>query len=371
MTKPNNMNPTTLPRRTVGEWTIRSQHVYSEPFADVAVDAVFTAPSGQTLTVPAFYDGDNTWRVRFNPGEAGAWSMRTVAVPADPDLAIERFFEVTEHAARGFLQATPGQAWGFAYESGEPAFILGDTTYNLFGAAHCDLDAGGFMRRRSQQGFNLLRVRVPVSPFHPPDGYNDWQTRRTWAWGGSEQSPRFDRFNLDYFETVDRMVNLAESLGLGLEMIMEAWGFEFPFNSRNIFVPEWEELWLRYLIARYDAYNCLYFWTPMNEYEYYPNGDWHHKPVSDRWAMRISRWIKRAAQHGHIVSIHNGPRLPAFAQRFAADPEAIDAVMFQEWGSNDRERGWLAAGIEESDRAESWRLAWLGRLRRVRLRAQR
>lgn len=167
MTKPNNMNPTTLPRRTVGEWTIRSQHVYSEPFADVAVDAVFTAPSGQTLTVPAFYDGDNTWRVRFNPGEAGAWSMRTVAVPADPDLAIERFFEVTEHAAHGFLQATPGQAWGFAYESGEPAFILGDTTYNLFGAAHCDLDAGGFMRRRSQQGFNLLHVARAGQPLPP------------------------------------------------------------------------------------------------------------------------------------------------------------------------------------------------------------
>lgn len=60
---------------------------------------------------------------------------------------------------------------------------------------------------------------------------------------------------------------------LGLEMIMEAWGFEFPFNSRNIFVAEWQELWLRYLIARYDVFNCVYFWTPMNEYEYYPDGN--------------------------------------------------------------------------------------------------
>ena len=56
---------------------------------------------------------------------------------------------------------------------------------------------------------------------------------------------------------------------------MEGWGFEFPFNHRTWFTAEWEELWLRYLIARYDAYNCVWFWTPLNEYEYYPNGDWH------------------------------------------------------------------------------------------------
>ena len=130
-------------------------------------------------------------------------------------------------------------------------------------------------------------------------------------------------------------------------MIAEAWGFEFPFNSRQIFTPEWEELWLRYLIARYDAFNCVYFWTPLNEYEYYPNGDWHYKPLADRWVMRIARWIKAVASHGHLVSVHNGPREPAFAHRFRADPRAIDAIMFQDWGARDAQNGWLATGIEE------------------------
>jgi hypothetical protein len=146
---------------------------------------------------------------------------------------------------------------------------------------------------------------------------------------------------------VDRVVREAEQLGIGLEVIMEGWGFEFPFNSRDAFLPEWEELWLRYLIARYDAFDCLYFWTPMNEYEHYPDGDWSYKPVADRWAMRISRWIKGVAGHGHVVSIHNGPVEPPFSGRFAADPEAVDAVMFQTWGTRDKQDGWLAAGIEE------------------------
>jgi hypothetical protein len=351
----------TLPRRTAGEWTLRSDQDYKNPFADVAVDALFTGPSGETFAMPGFYDGihgdgAHTWCVRFNPGEPGRWTYRTLSRPTDPDLDQEGTFEVVAAEARGRLKATPGRAWGFQYESGEAVFLLGDTTYNLFGMAHCGGDVEGFLRRRAEQGFNLFRVRAQVSPFHPPEGYSAWQTRRTWPWGGSEQAPQFDRFHLDYFRAVDRVVRLAEELGVGFEMIMEAWGFEFPFNNRAVFVPEWEQLWLRYLIARYDAFNCVYFWTLMNEYEFYPNGDWRYSPVADRWAMRVGRWVKQVAAHDHVISVHNGPRMPPFARRFAADPGAIDAIMFQEWGTRGRDDGWLAAGIEEQIRQslEGW-----------------
>ncbi len=342
-----NLFPPELLFRQVGEWSVASDRRYANPFGDVVFEGAFEGPTGQRFVVPGFYDGDGIWRVRFSPNAIGPWSFHLYARPRNPDLEAEGLFEVRPSLARGYLQATPGKAWGFGYETGEPVMILGDTTYNLFGMAHCGADVQGFVRRRVAQGFNLLRVRLPVSPFHPPEGYSSWQTRRTWPWGGSEQSPLLDRFNLDYFHTVDRVVALAEAEGMGLEMIMEAWGFEFPFNRRDVFIPEWEELWMRYLIARYDAFSCVYFWTPMNEYEYYPDGDWRYNPVADRWAIRISRWLKATAPHGHIVAMHNGPRQPAFAQRFAQDPTAVDAILFQEWGTRDAQRGWLAAGIEE------------------------
>ncbi len=298
--------------------------------------------------MPAFYDGGNTWRVRFSPDEVGTWHLRIRTMPREDLPELETVFQVTPREVRGTLCATPGEAWGFAYSSGEPAFLFGDTVYNLFGMAHCGGDVEGFMRRRAGQGFNLLRVRLPVSPFHPPRGYSDWQTRRTWPWGGSEQAPQFDRFDLSYFTTVDRVVREAESLGLGLEMIMEGWGFEFPFARRDVFLPEWEDLWMRYLIARYDAFNCVYIWTLMNEYEFYPDGDWRYARIADLWAMRRARWVKALAPHGHIVAVHNGPRLPRFADRFRRDPGAIDAIMFQDWGSRDAEHGWLADGIEDT-----------------------
>ena len=222
------------PPRTAGEWAFRSESGYAAPFADVHLDAMFTAASVRTATMPAFYDGDDTWRVRFNPDEVGRWTFRTVARVSDRGLEREGSFHVV-----------PYQSRGFTFESGDPVFVRGDTTYNLFGMAHRGIDVAPFLRRRADQGFNLPRVRLPVSPFHPPAGYSHWQARRTWPWGGSEQAPRFDQINGDYFRTVDGVVRQANALGLGLEMIMEGWGFEFPFNSRQIFLPEWEELWLR------------------------------------------------------------------------------------------------------------------------------
>ena len=166
--------------RSVGEWSLRSDRAYDNPFSDVIVDAAFTAPSGKVVTVPAFYDGEGTWRVRLNPDEVGRWAYRTRSRPADGDLDQEGTFEVSAAEARGFLRSTPGEAWGFCYESGEPAFLLGDTTYNLFGMAHCGGDVEEFLRHRASLGFNLFRVRLQVSPFHGPRGYSAWQTRRTW-----------------------------------------------------------------------------------------------------------------------------------------------------------------------------------------------
>lgn len=333
-------------RRSIIEISAKSSRTYASPFADVTVDGEFTAPSGTVLRHPAFYDGDGTWKLRFNPGETGTWRYRIVTTPEDTELSGEGSFSVTDSEARGFLRSEPGSTTGFRHENGEDVYILGDTTYDLFGMDYCGGDVAGFVNRRAGQGYNLLRIRVPVSRFHPPIGHCEWQVKRCWPWGGSEQSPRFDLFNLDWFRSVDRTVATIGAAGMGIEMIMEAWGFEFPFNHRAWFTAEHEALWLRYLIARYDAYPQVWFWTPLNEYEYHTNGDWNWKPAADRWALRIARWIKATAAHGHPVAMHNGPVMPTFAERFKADPTAVDTIMFQCWGARDRDSGWLASGID-------------------------
>ena len=178
---------TLIPCRHACEWTFHSRYAYQNPFIDVTLDVVFLDPDGKEWVTPAFYDGDGTWRVRFTPRQAGTWSFAGRPLPSDVELARTGQFDVTSDSASGTLCNVPGKGWGFEYESGKPAYLLGDTVYNLFGAAHCGLDVASFLKRRAAQGINLLRVRLPVSPFHPPQGYSHWQTRRTWPWGGSER----------------------------------------------------------------------------------------------------------------------------------------------------------------------------------------
>lgn len=340
--------PAVVPVRTVGEWSLRSTSEYENPFTDVVLTAEFRSPSGARFTVPGFFDGRQTWKVRFSPDEPGHWSYEVGSHPADPQLVERGSFEATARETKGFLRATPGDAWGFRHESGEPVLLLGDTAYNLIAETYMGNDVGPYLRRRAAQGFNLIRVSVSVNAFCPPNALAHWHERRIWAWGGTEASPQLDRFDLDYFRAVDRTVELAEEAGIGLEMIMQMMGWSVPFNNRNLFTAEWEELWVRYLVARYDAYSSVYFWTLMNEYEFYPNGELLYAPTADRWAMRLARVIKDIAPHGHVVSVHSGPEMPPFAHRFRADPDAVDAIQYQTWGTIGEHDGWLAAGIEDT-----------------------
>lgn len=333
---------------SVREWSLTAEDAHENGFTDVVVRARFSAPSGAVSEAEGFFDGDGTWRVRFTPRELGRWHVEISSLPWDRGLHREETFEVAELTGLPFLRSTPEVGWGFSDDRGVPQLIVGDTTYHLVAWAYCGIDVEPFLRRRAEQGFNLLRVRVPVSPFHPPAGHNVWQDRSCWPWGGSEQYPLFDRFNLDYFRVMDGVVQLAESLGIRLELVMEAWSFEFPFNDRGAFTAEWEELWLRYLLARYDASPAVAAWTPMNEYEFYPKGTAGQpaNALSNRWMLRVGRLVRDHSPHGHVLSVHNGPQQPRFAERFAIDPTVVDTVMLQDWGDVSIERGWLAEGLD-------------------------
>jgi len=343
------------------ELTFSTKIEYSNPFAEIDVDCTFRSPSGREVTMPAFYDGGSVWRVRFTPKEIGDWKYKISTSPEDNNLCQQGTFTVEKAGEdRAFLRTCPGKYWGFEYENGKPCFLLGDTVYNLFAAAYCGMDVRSFLKRRKEQGFNIIRVRCMTGPFNHPRGEQDYNqdknsssylTRSTWPWGGNPFKPRFDMFNLEYFHTVDEVFRMVDEFNMGLEVIMQMRGPDYPFNARNVFVAEWEEMWMRYLIARYDAFRSVYIWTLMNEYEYYPDG-YHlsNNPLADRWAIRMARWIKEVAPHQHPVAVHAftpGESSLPFAQRFKRDLRAVDVILFQHWGARDKKNAWLATGIDE------------------------
>jgi len=115
--------------------------VPSNPYdpTEIDISAAFTAPSGEVLTVPAFFmqpmswegrgdpqpDGDPEWRVRFTPTQVGEWVYRVEARTSSGAAQLEEGrFTVLPAAAKGFVRTSPNQRY-FAFQDGSAFFPIG------------------------------------------------------------------------------------------------------------------------------------------------------------------------------------------------------------------------------------------------------
>src|SRR3989338_6945073 len=59
------------------EFSFCSGKAYSDPFNEVQLDVVFTTHDDREKTVPAFWAGDNLWKVRYSSSIMGKYFYRT------------------------------------------------------------------------------------------------------------------------------------------------------------------------------------------------------------------------------------------------------------------------------------------------------
>ena len=120
--------------RCVTEWAYTSGKAYSDPFDDVEFDVVFTDPQGREQRVPAYWAGDQVWRVRYSPAAAGRYTYRTVSSdPTNLELHGQTgVLEVSAYGGDNLLQKhgavrVAADHLHFEHEDGTPFFWLGDT----------------------------------------------------------------------------------------------------------------------------------------------------------------------------------------------------------------------------------------------------
>ena len=69
------------------ELTLTATHPYANPYTDVDVWVDFMHSTGHILRRPAFWDGGQTWKVRFaSPSANGTWSWQSLASVVDAGL---------------------------------------------------------------------------------------------------------------------------------------------------------------------------------------------------------------------------------------------------------------------------------------------
>lgn len=241
-------------------------------FADLAVR--FTAPSGKQVTRPGFYDGGQTYRVRFLPNEEGKWSYATVAQAAGLANG-SGTFEVRKSpdAKNLFLRHGPirvsKDGTHLEHLDGTPFFFLGDTVWNgplLAKRDHWET----FLRDRVDKGFSAIQFVM----------YAPWRTAPTNAEGQVAFAGDKDVvINPDFYRRMDeRMDAIADDGLLSVPVLLWAWSKKDAGQA----LPEADAIRvIRYQLARYQAHPVLWILNGDGKYE----GE-----VADRW-KRIGRAV--------------------------------------------------------------------------------
>jgi hypothetical protein len=279
------------------EFLIRSDSPGDNPFLEAGLSGKFISPSGKTMFINGFYDGDGQWKLRFTPDELGAWSYELRRTGAAAVLKGRLICK--KGPAQGFIGINKENPYAFAYQSGLPFFPMGDTSYGLYDDSPVTAELrNAYLDARRSQSFNFIRIEVCHSHAR---GLKD---KAFWPWGGTADRPDLDRFNPVFFEGLDQLLLQMREKGMSAELILLNF-YRLPFTNTKQWTPERERRWLKYLLARYAAFSNIFMWTISNEYETHPDGAYRlDNPGDVKWAAETAKFITENDPYHHLVTVH-------------------------------------------------------------------
>ncbi len=318
-------------RNCVTEWGFRSARVYDDPFAQLRLDVIVTAPSGREMRVPAFWVGGSAWRVRFASGEVGRHAWRSVCSDeANPDLhEVEGEIEVAEYDgdnplfARGPLQVAENRRY-LEHADGTPFFWLGDTWWMaLCGRLRWPDEFRRLTADRVAKGFSVIQLVAGLYPdmeAFDPRGDNE----AGWPW-----LPDWERINPGWWDLADLRIEWLVSRGL-VPCIFGSWGYYLPWMGVERLKRHWREL-----IARWGAYPvvwCLAGEGVMPWYLHKRTGQAEADESIQRegWTQ-VGRYLREIDPYRRPVTIHPTRR----GRRQVEDDSVLDFEMLQT-GHGDR-----------------------------------
>jgi hypothetical protein len=315
--------------RCATEWAYASGRAYSDPFNDVELDVVFRDPLGQEQRVPAFWAGEQIWRVRYAPPAPGRYTYRTVSSDrTNPDLHGQHgVLEVSAYRGNnplithGRVRVTSDHLH-FEHEDGTPFFWLGDTWWmGLCQRLKWPDDFRTLAADRVQKGFTVIQIIAGLYPDMPPfdpRGANE---------AGYPWQENYARINPHYFDMADLRIQYLVDHGL-LPCIVGCWGYFLPLMGISKIKQHW-----RNLIARWGAFPVIWCLAGEGTMPYYlSKNKAEDAAVQKHGWTDVAEYVRGIDPYHHLVTIHPSRS----ARETVEDPAVLDFDMLQT-GHNDRE----------------------------------
>ncbi len=314
--------------RCVVEWAFTSGKPYSDPFNDLELDVVFTDPQGEEHRVPAFWAGDQTWRIRYSPASQGRYTYRTASTDtANADLHGQTgVLEVSAYAGdnplrkHGPVRVATGRRH-FEHQDGTPFFWLGDTWWmGLCKRLRWPEDFQELAADRLTKGFTVIQIIAGLYPDMPPfdpRGANE---------AGFPWEPDYARINPHYFDMADVRIQYLVERGLA-PCIVGCWGYFLPIMG----IAKMKKHW-RNLIARWGAYPVIWCLAGEGAMPFYLSKTKTEDAAAQRhgWT-EVGRYVRTVDPYHHPVTIHPTDN----ARNQLEDASVLDIDMLQT-GHSDR-----------------------------------
>ncbi|MGH7782728.1 MAG: DUF4038 domain-containing protein [Candidatus Binatia bacterium] len=275
---------------------------YANPYTDVTATATFIRPDGRRRSIPLFWDGSSTWKVRFSPDMVGDWSWSVASSDSGVD-GTSGSFSCVPSSNHGGIMPMAGYPYHFQYQDGTPYWLFGDTQWESFAddpSRNLTHDSMlHYFDVRAAQGFNYVHSQL------------FGQVRASNGGSNGKLDPAFysykaETINPAYFQESDSRVAYANSreITLGIipteshssvaENFLNSWG-EFPNETARL-------RYARYVVARYSAYNVTFIVTT----------EWNGGTPSTSEAMNavgarfdaIGREMSENDPHKRLLGIH-------------------------------------------------------------------
>jgi len=315
-------------KRCVVEWAYTSGKAYADPFNDVELDVVFTDPQGREQRVPAFWAGEQTWRVRYSPPSAGRYKFRTIAsdsANADLDgqtgqLMVSPYAGNNPLRKHGPLRVAADHLH-FEHEDGTPFFWLGDTWWmGLCNRLRWPEDFQELAADRVAKGFTVVQIIAglypDMAPFDPR-GANE---------AGFPWEADYTRINPGYFDAADLRIQYLIEQGL-TPCIVGCWGYFLPLMG----VARMKKHW-RNIIARWGAYPVVWCLAGEGVMPFYLSRTKTEDAAAQRQGWTdVAKYVRGIDPYHHPITIHPTDN----ARNQVEDPEVLDFDMLQT-GHSDR-----------------------------------
>ncbi|MDD6209868.1 MAG: DUF4038 domain-containing protein [Bacteroidales bacterium] len=268
------------------------------------MNVIFTHKDGTTIERPAFWDGENIFKVRFAPTKTGLWKYETICkedkslngikgtVGANGykgDLAIYR---------HGFLDISGNKRY-LVYNDGTPFFYLGDTHWSLPYEAFDTSGVPGItsqfrhiVNTRIDQGFTVFQSE-PIQ----------WENHT-----GKDLCYTLEEFGADDlggFANLDRKFKYLADKGMVHANAQLFFTNELG-NKREQYPDEYIDKLTRYWVARYGAYPVMWTCAQEADNDFYfdrENDQRNFDSQTNPWKIVAAALNKYDSYH-HPLSAH-------------------------------------------------------------------